>query len=94
MTRADHTENSLLLSPGVKNIPTDSTCPLAILKTFLTDKMVADIVDYTNSYAYLLKRVPENVARLENERSLLNLWKDTTIIGLQILCLLRQFFRF
>ena len=37
--------------PGVKVNIDDSTCPLSIFKTFLTDEMVDDIVTYTNVYA-------------------------------------------
>ena len=34
--------------PGVKVVPNDPTCPLSILKTFLTNDVINNIVLYTN----------------------------------------------
>ena len=44
--------------PGVKVVPRDHICPLSIVKTFLTDEVISNIVLYTNTYAALLKLSP------------------------------------
>ena len=65
--------------PGVKVVPNDPTCPLSILKTFLTNDVINNIVLYTNTYAAILKLSPsftEKVARCN--RTILDLWKDVT----------------
>ena len=54
----------------------DPTCPLSILKTFLTDEI---IVQYTNTYAYILQD-PLYIEKLWSNRSLLNLWKDISTV--------------
>ena len=45
-------------TPGVKVVPNDNTCPLSVLKTFLTDRVISNIVLYTNTYAVILKLSP------------------------------------
>ena len=35
---------------GVKNISDDRSCPLSVLKTFLTDNLISNIVKFTTTY--------------------------------------------
>ena len=46
-------------SPGVKVNVNDLQCPLTVLKTFLSDDLINSIVTHTNSYAELVKQLPE-----------------------------------
>ena len=67
-------------NPGVKVHLLDRSCPLSILKTFLTDKLMDDIVSHTNRYAELIKSLPQVQERMEaTQRSLFTLWKDLTV---------------
>ena len=79
-------------NPGVKVRIEDKSCALSILKTFLTDKLIDDIVSHTNQYAELIKSMPHVQEWMEaSQRSLFNLWKDLTVdelwvyIGVQVL---------
>ena len=66
--------------PGVNVLPEDCTSPMSILKTFLTDELVQEIVDSTNKYADILKQDPQIQAKMDAyHRSLFNLWKPTNI---------------
>ena len=65
-------------TPGMKVVPKDPSCPLSILKTFLSDELVGEIVQYTNTYSYILKRESSYIEKVLNNRSLLNLWKDVS----------------
>ena len=51
-------------NPGVKAVIHDKSCPLSILKTFLTEKLVAEIVSHTNKYADLVKSLPQVQERM------------------------------
>ena len=63
--------------PGVKVAPHDHICPLSILKTFLTDEVISNIVLYTNTYAALLKISPSFTEKVGGcNRTLLDLWKE------------------
>ena len=65
-------------SPGVKVVPNDPTCPLSILKTFLTD-VINNIVLYTNTYAAILKLSPSFTEKVAGcNRTILDLWKDVS----------------
>ena len=58
-------------SPGVKEFSEDPSCPLSILKLFLCDKLIDDIVFYTNTYVNLMKNTPNVIERLlSTERSI------------------------
>ena len=64
-------------SPGVKNISENPNCPLSILKTFLTDELIDDIVIFTNTYAEIMKQAPHIIEKLNNtQRSMFKLWMD------------------
>ena len=64
-------------TPGVKVVPNDHTCPLSVLKTFLTDKIISNIVLYTNIYAAILKLSPSFTEKVGGcDRTVLDLWKD------------------
>ena len=41
---------------GVTNIGDDPSCPLSVLKTFLTDDLISNIVKFTNTYVALMKQ--------------------------------------
>ena len=41
---------------GVQNISDDPSCPLSVLKTFLTDDLISNIVKFTNTYVALMKQ--------------------------------------
>ena len=63
--------------PEVKVGPRDHICPLSILKTFLTDEVISNIVLYTNIYAALLKLSPSFTEKVGGcNRTLLDLWKE------------------
>ena len=64
-------------TPGVKNITDNPDCPLSILKTFLTDELIDNIVVFTNVYAEIMKLAPHIIEKLNNtQRSIFKLWKD------------------
>ena len=53
--------------------------PPEVLKTFLTDEIIENIVKHTNAYAYLAKQTPAIQEQMkQNKRSLFNLWKGVT----------------
>ena len=61
----------------MKNISDNPNCPLSILKTFLTNELIDNIVIYTNTYAEIMKQAPHIIERLNNtQRSMFKLWKD------------------
>ena len=75
----DYRQFGFMGEPGVKVQPDDITCPLEVLKTFLTDEIMNDIVTYTNEYAELLKLLDPVIERMnESRRSLFNLWTPLT----------------
>ena len=41
---------------GVKNISDDPSWPLSVLKAFLTDDLISNIVKFTNTYVALMKQ--------------------------------------
>ena len=66
-------------SSGVKINVADPTCPLSIIKTFLTDELLSNIVLFTNTYAELCKMHPSFIEKVGGcNRTLLNLWKEVT----------------
>ena len=90
--KRDRREFQFTGSPGVKNIPTNPTCPLEVFKTFLSENIINDIVQYTNLYANLLKLVPSVQEKMRNKkRCIENLWQEVSsddiwlYIGIQIL---------
>ena len=61
-------------------LPDDLSCPLSVVKLFLTDEIVESIVEYTNEYANLIKQLPEVQTRMNDcDRSLFTLWGDLTV---------------
>ena len=53
------------------------TCPLAVVKTFLTDDIIRQIVEHTNSYADVIKNTPRIVERVNHTKhSIFQLWKN------------------
>ena len=67
----------------------DPTCPLEIVKTFLSEKLMNDIVEHTNTYADIIKQLPHVQERMnQSERSLFTLWTDINVDELWVyLCL-------
>ena len=64
---------------GVKINLDDTTCPLSILKTFLTDELISNIVLFTNTYAEICKMHPLFTEKVGGfNRTLLDLWKEVT----------------
>ena len=64
-------------TPGVQNISDNPSCPLTVLKTFLTDEIICNIVTFTNTYVEVMKNTPNIMERLQQtERSVFKLWKD------------------
>ena len=64
-------------TPGVQVQPSDLTCPLSVVKTFLTDDIIRQIVEHTNSYADVIKNTPRIVERVNHtKRSIFQLWKN------------------
>ena len=45
-------------TPGVHAEPYDPSSPLALLKTFVTDEIVENIVNFTNKYADIIINDP------------------------------------
>ncbi|XP_012565096.1 piggyBac transposable element-derived protein 4-like [Hydra vulgaris] len=69
----------------VNKVPEKHDCPLAVLKTFLTDDIINNIVQYTNRYVQLAKLTPEIIQKMETKkRSCFNLWVDLTFDELWI----------
>ena len=67
----------------------DATCSLEIVKTLLSEKLMNDIVDHTNTYADIIKQLPHVQERMnQSERSLFKLWTDLNVDRLWVyLCL-------
>ena len=66
-------------TPGVKVVPNDHT--LSVLKTFLFDKVISNIVLYTNTYAAILKLSPSFTEKVGGcNRTVLELWKDVNAV--------------
>ena len=64
---------------GVKINLDDTTFPLSILKTFLTDELISNIVLFTNTYAEICKMHPLFTEKVGGfNRTLLDLWKEVT----------------
>ena len=64
-------------SSGVKNISDDPSCPLSVLKTFLTDDLILNIVKFTNTYVALMKQSQGVQEKLnKTDRSMFKLWID------------------
>ena len=60
-----------------KNISDDPSCPLSVLKTFLTDDLISNIVKFTNTYAALMKQSQVVKEKLnKTDRSLYKIWVD------------------
>ena len=58
--------------------PEDPTSPLSILKTFLTDELIDNIVEFTNVYAVIRINDPDIQAHMNNKRrSIFHLWRET-----------------
>ena len=75
----DYREFLFAGSSGVKINPVDHTCPLSILKTFLTDDLISNIVVFTNTYATICKSYPSFIEKVGGcNRTLLDLWRDVT----------------
>lgn len=55
----DYREFTFAGTPGINVLPDDLSCPLSVVKLFLTDEIVESIVQYTNEYAKLIKQLPE-----------------------------------
>ena len=49
--RRERREFSFTGTPGVKVQPSGPTCPLSVVKSFLTDDIIKQVVEYTNAYA-------------------------------------------
>ena len=63
--------------PGLSIEPYNRACCLSILKLFLNDELIENIVDCTNKYAEIIKQVPAiKVKMTNNPRSVYNLWND------------------
>ena len=72
-------EFTISRTPGIKvqTEPIDS--PLSVLKTFVTQEIVSDIVKYTNNYADIKINHPRIQERMEQKtRTLFNLWEPVT----------------
>ena len=64
---------------GVNSFPNDITCPFEVLKTFLSDDIIQNLVEYTNAYATVMKETPEIIEQMNNKkRSAFNLWVPVT----------------
>ena len=75
----DYREFLFAGASGVKINVDDPTCPLSILKTFLSDELINNVVLFTNTYAALCKVHPSFTEKVGGcNRSFLNLWKDVT----------------
>ena len=69
-------QHQFLGTPGVKIRPEDITSHLECLMLFLSDNVISNIVEYTNSYPATMQSLPEIRRRMdESSRSLFNLWK-------------------
>ena len=61
-------------------MPSDPASPISILKTFIGDSLIENIVEYTNTYANILQNNPEIQERIANKnRSIYKDWYDTNI---------------
>ena len=60
------------------NVSDDPSCPLSVLKTFLTDDLISNIVKFTNTYDVALMNQSQGVKEKLNEtdRSMYKLWVD------------------
>ena len=64
-------------SSGVKNISDDPSYPLSVLKTFLTDDLILNIVKFTNTHVALMKQSQGVKEKLnKTDRSMFKLWVD------------------
>ena len=69
---------NFLESPGVHAEPYDPSSPLALLKTFTTDKLAANIVNFTSNYADIIINDPAIQARVARKhRSVFHLWRNS-----------------
>ena len=60
--------------PGVKVMPSDPVSPISILKTFIGDSLIKNIVEYTNTYPNILQNNPEIQKRIANKSR--SIYKD------------------
>ena len=59
---------------GVKNINDDTSCPLSVLKTFLTDDLISNVVKFTNAYVAIMKQSQVGKEKLnKTDRSMFKL---------------------
>ena len=64
-------------SSGVKNISDDPSCPLSVLKTFLTNDLISNIMKFTNTYVALMKQSQVGKEKLnKTDKSMYKLWVD------------------
>ena len=65
-------------TPGVNILPEDSTSPRSILKMFLSDELIDNIVNFTNSYAEMMMSDTNIQVQMNTkQRSLFSIWKET-----------------
>ena len=65
-------------TPGVNILPEDSAIPLSILKMFLSNELIDNIVNFTNSYAEMMMSDTNIQAQMNTkQRSLFSIWKET-----------------
>ena len=65
-------------TPGVNILPEDSTSPLSILKMFLSDELIDNIVNFTNSYAEMMRSDPNILPQMNTKQRLLfSIWNET-----------------
>jgi len=75
----DYREFPFCGQSGVDETPDDVTCPLEVLKLFLTDELIHNIVTHTNKYAQIMKETPEIIEHLnKTKRSVFKLWTPVT----------------
>ena len=84
------TEFNFSGSPGVQLISDDPSYPLSVFKTFLTDEIISDLVEYTNIYAQLMIKSSAIQERLNlAQRSMFKLWQNVDIDEIWVhICLL------
>ena len=69
---------SIHISSRVNVQPEDRKSPMSILKTFLTNECIQNVVDSTNKYAEILLENSAIQARMNNSQcSIFSSWKPT-----------------
>ena len=65
-------------TPGININPSDPKSALSVLKTFISDDVIDNFVQYTNDYADVIINTPKIEARINNfKKSMFSKWTPT-----------------